>query len=447
MDAVRLLSVHKSKGLEFPIVVVADLARKWNARDLSKEILLDEELGLAPRVVDPVSGLRFPSVAQWLARRRARRESLGEEIRLLYVAFTRAKDRLILVGSAKPKGWSLEEEDANTSADDTNAAGSADILDIDRAKSALDWLAMWWRLERTRMASGDGRWGSSEQLSWHVGGVEFSEPQTVMPLTANLLEPELSVEQRSELMESVLARLSWAYPNAGAAREPAKTTVSALRRRGRDLDSDAAESSWVSRVPALVRPPHARSGADELSAAERGTAHHAFQQWVNLARTESTLDLRNEANRLVALGVLTEEEIASLDFRGLEAFWSSQLGREIRSHQGRVHRETPFTARLTIADLRGIGAVGIDAELSSEEFVVVQGQVDLIVLLDAELWLIDFKTDKVEGDAVIDRANHYRTQMLIYAHALEAIYGRPVTRRVLYFIAAQQAVEASGESV
>ncbi|MBI1841968.1 MAG: UvrD-helicase domain-containing protein [Verrucomicrobia bacterium] len=446
MDAVRLLSVHKSKGLEYPIVVVADLARKWNARDLTQEILIDEELGLSPRVVDPVSGLRFPSPAQWLARRRGRRESLGEEIRLLYVAFTRAKDRLILVGSAKPKGWQPEDEEADPSAVEAHDPLRADVVDIDRAKSTLDWLAMWWRRERQGLLSGDAMIGASRNLRWHVSAVDAEEQAASPGGDEDPREARSVGEAALPEFEEVLARLSWTYPHASAAREPAKTTVSALRRRGRDLDSDAAESAWVSRSDARPRPSTQRASSGAMSAAERGTAHHAFLQWLNLGRAESALDLRNEAHRLVAAGVLTEEEEEALDFRGLEAFWSSELGRAIRDRREKVHREASFTARVSVGDLRRIGALGIDSDLADDEFVVVQGQMDLIVILDEELWLVDFKTDSVKDEEVAARAGDYRTQIAVYAHALQAIYHRPVTRRVLYFLAARQAMEQGAQS-
>ena len=120
-NAVRLMSIHQSKGLEFPVVVVADLAKPFNVQDLRAEIILDEQFGLCPRVKPPHTGRRYPSLPHWLAQRRERRELWGEELRLLYVAMTRARDTLILSGSVTEKKWAeaLDKDRTHHAADDS----------------------------------------------------------------------------------------------------------------------------------------------------------------------------------------------------------------------------------------------------------------------------------------------------------------------------------------
>ena len=211
--------------------------------------------------------------------------------------------------------------------------------------------------------------------------------------------------------------------------------------------SEAVDSPWVTRSSVALRSGIGASASGKVSAAERGTAHHAFLQWVDLARTESALDLRNEAHRIQTLDLMREEELAQLDFQALEAFWSSELGRLLREHRKSVHREIPFTARLGVVELRRLGMFGDGdgLQLSDDEFVVVQGQVDLVVLLENETWVIDFKTDAVGEESVMARAREYRTQMLIYAHAMQGIYRKPVTRRVLCFLSARRMIDLSAE--
>lgn len=446
-DAVRLMSVHKSKGLEFPVVVAADLGKRWNRGDLAGDVLLDEGLGLCPRVSDPRSGQRYPSVAHWLARRRAQRESLGEEIRLLYVAATRARDRLILVGNAKSSKWMEIDEDGGagdvTVAD---ASGSPALWQIARAASALDWIQLFWRREILESEAGD-RWnGASTLCVWRLAAAERVPEKGATAEAGQVQLPAADTTSAGDAdvdVAGVLSRVEWTYAHTAASREPAKTTVSVLRRRGEEEGDEAASAGWLGKrfaVTASGRTPSG-TGAVRLSAAERGSLHHAFLQWVDIAHTETGLDLRNEGLRMVREGLIEEDEFALLDFRRLELFWQSPLGVQIRAHRDRVQRELPFTARLEIGALRALGVEGLEATLSDDERVIVQGQIDLAVVLPEEIWLVDFKTDNLGEADVQRRAAEYRVQLGVYASALRGIYRRPVTRRCLHFLTPGVSVE------
>lgn len=218
-------------------------------------------------------------------------------------------------------------------------------------------------------------------------------------------------ERRSR--RKIQARLAWRYGHAAATSEPAKTSVSVLRRRHAE-ETDGEAVVWFKRGTRS-----AERGMGKLSAADIGTAHHLFLQLVALEKTGTLLDLQNEAARLERERFLTAEQAAVLDFDALGDFWSSEIGRKILAERGRVHRELPFTARLGAEDLAGLrlgfrdrdggssGATapavstgetpgdigGTPAPLGDGEFIVVQGVADLAVILEKEIWLLDFKTD------------------------------------------------------
>jgi ATP-dependent helicase/nuclease subunit A len=244
--------------------------------------------------------------------------------------------------------------------------------------------------------------------------------------------------------EDIERRVTWSYPHQAASAEPAKTTVSTLRHRQHELDSEGVPlfrgKLRPSKAPAAAFSPPDRKS---LSATERGTLHHLFLQWMDLGHADSLLDLQNEGERLCRSGVFTRDELLSIRFSTLAAFWHSELGMQIRKFRDRVQRELPFTARLSMADLRNLGVIRPDLALIDEEFVVVQGQVDLAVVLKEEIWLLDFKTDAVALEDVPGRAKHYEVQIRIYARALEVIYKRPVTHRWLHFLTVDQTVALS----
>jgi ATP-dependent helicase/nuclease subunit A len=423
-NAVRLMSIHQSKGLEFPVVVLPDLAKKFNEQDLHGEIIFDEEFGLCPKVKPPMSGRRYPSLPHWLAQRRQRRELRGEELRLLYVALTRARDTLILAATITKKKWeSLRAE-----------AEPVTPQKILAATSFADWLGLWFAVQSPKSKVQVGSEGEFANLHWRlVADAELADGETAESgkRKADMELPALD-NVTAEKLKQVLR---WEYPHAAATKRKAKASVTELRRMVEELDDEAE--------PVFARPKlggekrKAESGKRKLSAADAGTAHHKFLQ--NFA-LENAGGLAMEVERLVRENYLSAEEGAVLDLAALGAFLNSKLGANICANAGAVRRELPFTARFTPAEIAKITGQKGEAGLENE-FIVVQGAADLVVLLRAKIWLVDFKTDAVDADALAGKIETYRPQLLLYAAALEKIFARRVTVRALHFLAARRTVE------
>ncbi len=444
-NAVRLMSIHQSKGLEFPIVALADLAKNFNEQDLNGEIILDERFGLCPRVKAPMAGGRYPSLASWLARKNQRRELRGEEMRLLYVALTRARDTLILSGSISAKKRVI-------CGDKLDSLATREIVS---ARSYLDWLVLWFRLQPKIKMESDA--GELPQLCWQFvnDGTLAAEHHGV---SKNKLRP-LAVpsplppappkpgEGRSdgrgegqgevregkpnmapvESYESIRKILEWRYPFEAATKRAAKSSVTVLRRTAIEEPDDEAQSIF----PRATR--NARAG---LSAADAGLAHHRFLQHFNLERFGNLKSLEVEALRLEKEGYLTGEERAALELKTIASFWDTEIGKQIRVQSKFVRRELPFTARFSPRELDEI--LGTKSPGLEDEFVVVQGVVDLAVLLPNEIWIVDFKTDDVRARDLPDKTKIYAPQLKLYAQALEKIYSRPITKCWLHFLAASR---------
>jgi ATP-dependent helicase/nuclease subunit A len=236
--------------------------------------------------------------------------------------------------------------------------------------------------------------------------------------------------------EGLKGRLDWTYPHQSATLQPAKSSVSVLRRNAAEADLEAQPLPFA--TPPSKKPEHRAKGRAKsaASAVEVGNAHHHFLQLMDLPHLEATApeDLEKEASRLREAGALGKPEFELLDFKALAAFWNSPIGRQIREHAGEVWRELAFTARFSPSDLeRLVGAGAAQGELGCE-FIVVQGVVDLAVILPGEIWLLDFKTDDLAETEVADRAGIYAPQLRLYSHALSRIYHRPVSRADLWFL-------------
>ncbi len=397
-EAVALMSIHQSKGLEFPIVILPDLGKAFNEGDLRGRLLLSEALGICSDIKPPGTRLRYPSLPLWLARRRERREMLGEELRLLYVGMTRARDLLIMTAGLTEKKldgvWKNEK---------------ADVSALD-ARCGADWLGFW--------CAKRGFIVTPENCPIHLR--RWTDADLAKSPEPAAARQDITTEHFAP--GSLLQKLSWTYPHLALTTEPAKTSVSALRRRASDAEGETPSYS-VFRA--------AVSGG--LSGAERGSAHHAFLEQMRLDRPFEVGYLREEAARLVSCGALDEARAAALNLEGIAAFWSSDQGEELLANRDRISRELPFTARMSPAGLSAIMSLNA-AQVDGAEFVVVQGVADLAAIFPDQIWLYDFKTDRIKPGALDAKVEFYKPQLAIYSKALSQAYNRPVTRGFLYFI-------------
>jgi ATP-dependent helicase/nuclease subunit A len=441
-DAVRLMSIHQSKGLEFPVVVLADLGKSFNEQDLRGEIILDEQFGLCPKVKPPSSGGRYPSLAYWLARKNQRRELRGEELRLLYVALTRARDTLILSGGVSAKKWE------GYFADDA-APGPRDVAS---ANSCMDWLGIWFAIQGLNFALEPGVRGESPMLRWRVvDDSELKNGSAAIQLPALARGPvneELANDKLGEI-------INWKYPFEPATRRAAKTSVTALRREMADDEAEQpfrrARAAATGRADLPVRQHTRQRAATRLNAADTGVAHHKFLQHFKFETAADLNALVAEAKRLEAENYLSADERKALDLETLADFWSSAMGKRIRVNAPHVRRELAFTAGFEPAELDKIFGVGRTSRSAStsvpdstdlkDEMIVVQGVADLAVLLPKEIWLLDFKTDEVTPKDLSEKVAFYSPQLKLYARALEKIYSRPVTDCLLHFLAVRKTLQ------
>jgi len=436
-NAIRLMSIHQSKGLEFPVVVVADAGKPFNLADVRAEIILDEKYGLCPHVRPPKAATRYPSLPYWLARKRQRRELLGEELRLLYVAMTRARDLLILSASvshrAFSQGWLQQPQP-----DSAVALG---------ARSYGDWLGLWFA-RHVGLAAMDRRQGSADLLRWFIHqDSELADRTQAYARSAPETNP---IDFESADWSLVEQRLSWQYPFCAATQEPAKTSVSVLRHQAADESPEDAVRLFAKKERALPEPEESSSAPLALpkpnfTASEIGRIHHQFLQRIRLDRTDTATALVEEAARLQQEGHLLPDEAKVLDYEALSQFWSSPLGQRIRSQQQFVQRELAFTVRFSPAELATLVGRAFDKSLEGE-LVLVQGVADLAVIAPNEIWLVDFKTDQLDSHDLTSKVKAYEPQLRLYAAALSRIYHRPVSESWLYFLTLKQAVSVPANS-
>ncbi len=424
---VRVLSIHAAKGLEFPVVILADLGRAFDTRDLKGEVLADRRLGLGLRFAGE-DGREVETPGRAVLVEAGRRRLLAEEMRLLYVGMTRARDRLILVGSAarlpaRCRRWAAAALGGGRSLGPARVWG---------ASSCLDWLVPaiarhpdGWAVRAQGGWSGAGHGGGEEARAsrWEVR--LWAEPPR---LAAPTPEPALSWEALGRLEplpleagEAALAerlgrRCDWVYPFRGAEGVPAKISVSHLAAVVGGPASASADEHPRGGLPPLRRPRFA--AREGLTPAERGEAVHRFLRWLDLSRPLDAAGLALQRAEMVRRGFLAEAEAACVDVERLAGFLTGGVGGLLRAGRERVRREIPFYMRVPAAevrpDLAGTAAGG--------DPVPVQGVMDAVLVDPEAVTLFEFKT----GEPDEEELRRYRAQVRLYARAAEAIYARPV---------------------
>lgn len=406
--SVRILSIHKSKGLEFPFVFLCDTARLFNKSDARTSVLVHPALGLGPKCTDLEHGVEYPTIARQAIAAQLLTETLSEEMRLLYVAMTRAKERLVITGTVRDIGKTVSTLTA------TATVPLAPEL-LRAAQSPLHWLLQSALLDR------DERFLRRNYV--------YLKADTAAERTEAEAEPTLP-EPDPTLLAQLGRALTFRYGHAQAIDLPSKVTATELKRlEAEDTPPEDAGAPLLVGAPRTqtFRRPDFSARARKLTAAERGTATHRILQYLHFADARTPEGIRAQVETLTARGELTGREAQAVDTASLLRLGQTPLGAQLAAAEaaGTLRREFRFSL-LCPAETFFPGA--------GDEQVLLQGVVDAWFETKDGLVIVDYKTDRIRPEGVPARTAYYAAQLRAYAGAMARITGRPVCRRVLYFL-------------
>lgn len=434
-DVVRIMSIHKSKGLEFPVVFVADMCKSFNRRDTQDQILFHNRLGIGLKQYDPEWRMSYPTLIWSGIAAQLRWEGTAEEERILYVAMTRARDQLILTGHSNhiDHDWQRWTSRLNPA----------------QAKSYFDWVMPAALAPFGAKADADyARPGAAWQDAvWQVR-IARAVPAGTVEEGAYDGETRLEALRRGDLTGTPVPswldeQLSWQYAYPQAVRTAAKFSVSEVKRRYQELHSDELQDEADLSVPAAAVIPTAPGEDDAFAAlppwlageeaavsgAQRGTALHKALQYITPAADQTTATLRREIDAFVRQGLLSWEEAKLVYVPVLAAFCQSDIGRRM-AESPELHREYPFTVLLAGGDPL--------PETETGEQILIQGVIDCLFREDDAWILVDYKSDRLEtADAFRSR---YAVQLALYKRAVEQITHRPVEETYIYSLHLQQEI-------
>lgn len=415
-DAVRIMSIHKSKGLEFPVVILFGMERQFNMMDLKKGVLYHAGLGYGPKFVDTERRITYPFAPRVALESILKRECTAEEMRILYVAMTRAKEKLILVGSVN----SLEEKVNACAAGGTGRKLSSAV--VSAGSSYLDWilaalldhpdcgaLRRLFRLE-VPVAADDSKFTVKV-----VNQLDMLRIETAAP-------PFKERESEPAVLDRLVQLVNYQYPHMADTALPSKITVTELKHRQADAEQDGVY---------LFRPERSpRSFSKKLTGAEIGTAYHVVMQRLDLSDPpHNREDVHRQIQRLKEKGFLTGEEAGAVNPEKILKFFASSAGK-IMLEAKSVRREVMF----------GIlePANKLSSYFKSSREIMLQGVIDCVAETAEGLFIIDYKTDHIFRPQ--DTVEKYKLQLACYKLAAEKIFRKPVRGKILYLFDADMSV-------
>ncbi len=416
---VQIMSIHKSKGLEFPVVFLCNLSRKFNMEDLRGQILCDKELGLGLSVVDHGSRFRYPSVAKRAIAAKMAAQSVSEEMRVLYVAMTRARDRLTMTYASRNLEADLRDialrmdfDKGQLLCQDAICMGDWVLLAAMERTEAGELHALGGRPRETRLSA----------FPWNIRVAEA--PDAVL----ETIQQDTGGQSTDLPLEELKKALAFRYRHLAATEAPSKQT--ATQRKGRLKDAEAAENSPdKERGVRSCRVPTFRSQAPTGKSV--GDAMHKVMQYIRYENCVDRQGVEQELLRLTEEGFLSQEQGSLVPCDRIAAFFATPIGTSLRTGTPHI-REFKFSL-LDDGSHYGDGLEG--------EKVLLQGVVDCALLEEDGVTVLDFKSDHVTDVTVGERAESYRGQVEAYAQALSRIFERPVKAKFLYFFQLNRFVE------
>lgn len=429
-NTVRIMSIHKSKGLEFPIVFVAGISKQFNSQDLRNSIILHNELGVGPEYVDSKQRTKLPTLLKKVIQKKVQIENMGEELRVLYVAMTRAKEKLILTGYLK--------------SEDQIKKKNFSFFELLSAKSYLD-------LVLPAMVNKTG----GKLTILHKD--ELLKEELKAQIFRRKDEEELrsiqpGIVYNADIKEEIKTRLNFMYPYEKESALRVKMTVSELKKLGQFIDEEQSEQLYASGIQgeenlkqeALIWqnnlihqdtlkqeqeftatiPNFIHDKENEISGTDRGTLYHKVLELLDITKAYSKEDIIRELETMVQSNKMKESDIKKLKLDYIYQFVQSQVAQRMRNAQleGKLYREKQFVI--------GIKGSEVVKDLKSDELILIQGIIDVFFEEDGELILLDYKSDIVKSEELLIK--RYKVQLDYYKKALEQMLNKRVKEMIIF---------------
>ena len=426
-NLVRIMSIHKSKGLEFPIVFVSGLHKKFNMKDTEGKVIIHPDYCLGADVVDPVLRTKDVTLIKSVLKTQMEVENLGEELRILYVALTRAREKLILTGVVNNYKKQMDSYMGVRYSDKQKIDYSVLVT----GRKYLDWILA--SLAREK----------KELFDIHIVPL-FS---LVMKETEGIIQTAISKEEflqwkpyvEESKREEIKNQIRWKYDHTEETVEKGKFSVSELKVMGQQMDDPDTEP-LIAFTDFRPTVPSFREGVQEYAGARKGTVVHSFMEMLDFHKVLALQDVQDAVSQMIDKGFLTKEEEAYINPTAVLKFIYSDLGSRAAkaAEQGELYKEVQYMA--------GIPGKELKPDCTVDELVLIQGIIDGYFVENDEIVLFDYKTDHVNPGEEQTLVQKYKTQLDLYERALEMMTGKKVKEKYLYSFCLHKAIRVESIS-
>ena len=425
-DVIRIMSIHKSKGLEFPVVFLVNANKQFNEQDIRKNpVLLHQEMGIGAKYINYNAQVQYDTLTREAAKNVIRNENISEEMRILYVALTRAKEKLIITGISKDFTKQIEDIEKQVSIY-SRCNGKINPILVKKYKSYLDWILLVYLYEKT----------NTDNL------IELNkvEPRSIVNKSAEVIEDNTSSEvinlldskmYGKDTLIKISGKIEYEYKNKLAIAIPTKSSVTKIKQMKEKAigvnfesldDSELSEKKEIS----FEKPKFLRDEKDiKITSAQRGTLTHLCMQKLNPKESYNLQKIKELISNLQFKQIITEKEAEVINPYKILEFTKSNIWEQLKTAK-EFYQERPFYINVPAKEI-------YDGDM--DEKILVQGIIDLYYIdKDDKLILLDYKTDYIENGKEEMLIDKYRNQLELYAQALENALNRKVDEKYIYSV-------------
>ena len=445
-NVVRIMSIHKSKGLEFPIVICSGMGRNFNTMDFRKDVLYHHELGYGPQIVDFERRISYPSIAKEALKCKINIENISEEMRILYVALTRAKEKLIITSSIKDIEQNMHKWSSNISTE--KMVSKYDILN---GKNYMDWMMPaiikhkdledireTYNLSTSISMEDESKWSVK---TWNRDDMDF-EKHEKEGIREVLNTMDLS-QHDTEYYEQIEKKLNFEYPYLGVVKKAASISVTEIKKRQEEYEEQEDSLGLYKHKTTLKKPKFLSESqkSEKITGARRGTIVHLIMEVLDFEKVNTESEIKAQIQDLVKRRIITEKESQVLSPRKIMRFFKSPIAKRMLSSKF-VKREQKIYTQIKMNDIYLNDEIfKNNRETYENESVMLRGVIDLYFEEDDGLVILDYKTDFVDKNNKKEIIHKYKKQIEIYADVLSKLTGKKVKEKYLYLFGIDEQVK------
>jgi len=425
-NVIRIMSIHKSKGLEFPVVFLSSTGKQFNLMDLNNSILLHQDMGLGVKFIDYDEQLEYDTLSKSALRSKLLLETLSEEMRILYVALTRAKEKLVITGVSN--NFTKENEKMQKMIAMYEKQGEKiNPVIIKKFKKYLDWILLVYSYNNEKF---------KDDVIMNVKSKQDIVPKEEPQKKEDIIELLESKDINEENYLKIKNLLEYEYKYKNSILIPTKTSVTSIKEMKnkenyKDVKEEEDKNEIVGEI-SFAKPKFINDEEEKITSAQKGTLIHMCLQRLNVHKNYTIDDIKDIIMELQKKEIITEQEANVINYRKIYNFTKSFIWNELQEAK-EIYKEKPFYANISSNEIYGN---------DTNEMILVQGIIDLYYInKDDMLVLVDYKTDYVENGKEKELVLEYQEQLMLYKRALQEALHRNVDKVYLYSVYLDRAIE------